>query len=167
MEEPFTEDITDNSLVPETLLYLVETDMIVRCDDIAEEYRGLTLNVLSENYIGERLKSSGLISVSLEESDKLLDPVEAIFGKDITEGTIMLEGGFDGTMEKVNAGTFIGEDKGPGRRTGIQSFLENDKVSIMAVRELQYLRLWFHLFHTVKTWGTGLPYLICQRSLRS
>lgn len=133
MEEPFTEDITDDSLVPETLLYLVETDMTVRCDDIAEEYRGLTLNVSSENYIGERLKSSRLISVILEEGDKRGDIVEAIFGENMAEGTIMLEGGFDGTIEKLNAGTFIGEDKGPGRRTGIQSFLENDRVSIMAV----------------------------------
>lgn len=133
MEESFIEDVTDDSLVPEIFLYLVETDVIVQCDEVAEEYRGLTLNVASENYIGERLKVSRLISVSLEDTDSINNPVEAIFGKDITEGYVMLEGGFDGTIEKVNAGTFIGEDKGPGMRTGIQSFLENDKVSVMAV----------------------------------
>ncbi len=33
----------------------------------------------------------------------------------------------------MNAGTFIGEDNGPGRRTGIQSFVENTNVSMMAV----------------------------------
>lgn len=133
MEEPFTEDITDDSLVPKTVLYLVETDIIVRCDEDSEEYRGLTLNELSENYIGEQLKNSRLISVSVDKPDKLKSPVEAIFGDEITEGTVILEGGFDGTIETVNAGTFIGQDKGPGKRTGIQSFLENDKVSIMAV----------------------------------
>lgn len=133
MEEPFAEDVTDNSLVPETFLYLVETDMVVRCDEITEEYRGLTLNRMSENYIGERLKGSGLIYVTLDVTDKLKNPVEEIFGKGATEGIVMLEGGFDGSADKVNAATFIGEDKGPGMRTGIQSFLENDNVSIIAV----------------------------------
>ena len=133
MEKPFTEDITDDSLVPETFVYLVETDIIVQCDETAEEHRGLTLNQASENYIGERLKGSRLISVSFKETENDGDLVEAIFGEGISEGYVMLEGGFDGTIEKVNAGTFTGEDNGPGKRTGIQSFLENDKVSIMAV----------------------------------
>jgi phage tail sheath protein FI len=59
--------------------------------------------------------------------------VAAIFGEGKTSGTVAFSGGSDGTMESVNAGTYIGEDKGPGKRTGIQSFVENNVASIIAV----------------------------------
>ncbi|MBQ9631981.1 MAG: phage tail sheath family protein, partial [Lachnospiraceae bacterium] len=39
----------------------------------------------------------------------------------------------DGTISTVNAGTFIGVDNGPKGRTGIQAFLENDVVNLLAV----------------------------------
>jgi hypothetical protein len=59
--------------------------------------------------------------------------VEAIFGDGKKSGTIILSGGNDGNINAVTAGTFIGEDNGPGNRTGIQAFIENDQVSMMAV----------------------------------
>lgn len=134
MTEPFAEDIVDNSTVPQTLLYLSETDITVEIDGEREEYRGVTFNVNSENYIGERLKKSSIVNiVSVNRPEKPMSITEAIFGEEIMEGTITLEGGSDGSIEKVTAETFIGEDKGPGKRTGIQSFMENDTVSIMAV----------------------------------
>ena len=44
-----------------------------------------------------------------------------------------LDGGQDGSMSKVNANTFIGEDNGPGKRTGLASFVENSTVSMLAI----------------------------------
>lgn len=61
------------------------------------------------------------------------DPVEQLFGNGKKSGTAILTGGSDGNIEAVTAGTFIGEDNGPGNRTGIQAFIENDQVSMMAV----------------------------------
>lgn len=59
------------------------------------------------------------------------NPIVTLLGEGIS--SIVLKDGEDGTMAQVSAGTFIGEDLGPGKRTGIQAFLENHIVSIMAV----------------------------------
>ena len=42
-------------------------------------------------------------------------------------------GGSNGTVLTVAAGTYLGKDDGPGKRTGLQAFLENGNVSIMAI----------------------------------
>lgn len=44
-----------------------------------------------------------------------------------------MDGGSDGTTDALSAADFIGTDNGPGKRTGIQSFIDNDVVSIIAV----------------------------------
>lgn len=132
-EKEFTESPVDNDVVPKKFLLLVEMDMLVRYNDESEVYSGLNFNPVSSNYIATRLSTSQLIDVSVSEIDEIINPVEAIFGEGITNGVISFEGGSDGSMEKVNAGTFIGEDKGPGKRTGLQSFIENNVVSMMAV----------------------------------
>lgn len=46
---------------------------------------------------------------------------------------VELNGGSNGTNSNVTSDTFIGTDNGPGKRTGIHAFLDNDVVSIMAV----------------------------------
>jgi hypothetical protein len=132
-EEAFAQDPVDADLVPKKILYLVETDIQVRCGDEAENYTGLSFNVKSPNYIENKLVKSELIKVSVDVSEIKSNPVEAIFGDGKTSGTIILSGGNDGNINAVTAGTFIGEDNGPGNRTGIQAFIENDQVSMMAV----------------------------------
>lgn len=132
-EKEFEEDVLDNSLVPKKVLYLLEADIQVRCGDEAERYPGVSYNIASGSYIGTQLEKSGLVHIALKTDAGLKDPAEDIFGEGEEQGSICLEGGKDGSMEKVNAGTFIGEDKGPGRRTGIQAFLENSLISMMAV----------------------------------
>lgn len=132
-EKEFTEDPTDAQLVPKKVLYLVETDMQIRYNDDAEVYSGLNFNIASPNYIESILKKSNLVEVEVTQSTELVNPVEAIFDTDQTSGTLTLAGGNDGKIESVNAGTFIGTDEGPGKRTGIQAFLENDNISMLAV----------------------------------
>lgn len=132
-EDPFDTEVVDGGLVPERVLYLPETELQIRYLDETEIYSDLSFNIASPNYIGNRLEKSRLVRVSLKREDGADNPADAVSGGDIFAGTFMLEGGSDGSIEQVNAGTFIGRDEGAGRRTGIQSFLENDTVSMMAV----------------------------------
>lgn len=132
-EQPFKENVVDASLVPTTVIYLVETDVQVRYNEDMEVYSGLSFNPSASNYIVSKMSGSELVKVSGEVSDKIGNPVEELLGDGKTSGMISLEGGFDGTISKVDAGTYIGLDGGPGKRTGIQAFIENDHVSMLAV----------------------------------
>ena len=137
----------DEGVIPKTVITLVTFDVQVRYNDQIENYFDVTLNDSAPTYIKSRLANSSLIKVEASavkdarvkgEKDEaptavIANPVEAILGKGVTEGTFSLEGGSDGSIKSVNAGTFIGVDDGPSGRTGIQAFLENDNVNIMAV----------------------------------
>ncbi len=65
---------------------------------------------------------------SAAASDEILPPMEVLKVASVT-----LRGGSNGSASSISAADFIGEDRGPGRRTGIQAFVDNDVVSIMAV----------------------------------
>lgn len=132
-EQPFTGKVVDDTLIPKTVVYLVTVDVSIRYNDEAENYSELSFNISSPNYIGTKLSSSEIAKVTVAPMAEIGNPVEAILGEGQTSGMITLEGGSDGTMSKVNAATFIGEDGGPGKRTGIQAFVENELVSMMAV----------------------------------
>ena len=130
-EKEFEQDVTDDSLVPQKVLYLAELDVQVSFDGETEVFTEMSLNPASQNFVDTVMKKSALVNVHTETEEELASPVQALLGEG--KDSIVLSGGSDGTMEQVNAETFIGEDKGPGKRTGIQAFLENDVVSIMAV----------------------------------
>ncbi len=133
----FTDDIpdeaVDDAIIPKALLYLVTFDLAVRYGDEAERYQDLSFNIASPKYIGSKLAGSELIDVNVKPMEKAGNPVEEILGEGVESGAFFLEGGSDGSVSKVNAGTFIGEDGGPGKRTGLQSFIENNNVSMLAV----------------------------------
>lgn len=132
-ENSFQNEVVDSELIPATVLYLLETDVLVRYNDEAEMYTGLSFNMASSNYIVTKLSGSELIKVTAEEFTEVRNPIESVLGKDKTEGIVVLNGGTDGSVDTVTASTFIGEDKGPGNRTGIQSFVENNHISMIAV----------------------------------
>jgi len=46
---------------------------------------------------------------------------------------LTLQGGSDGSVMNVTPDAYMGKDDGPGKRTGLQAFLENNLVSIMAI----------------------------------
>ena len=131
-EQPFTGKVVDDALIPKTVVYLVTVDVSIRYNDEAENYSELSFNIAAPNYIGTKLSASEIAKVTVAPMTEIGNPVEAILGEGQTSGMITLDGGSDGTMSKVNAATFIGEDGGPGKRTGIQSFVENELVSMMA-----------------------------------
>lgn len=132
-EQEFKGKVVDTALIPTTVVYLVETDMSIRYAEEVENYAGLSTNVANPNFFGYRLVNSELVKAEVEVSDAIGNPVEAILGEGNTSGMFTLDGGLDGSMNKVNAGTFIGEDNGPGKRTGLASFEENSTVSMLAI----------------------------------
>ncbi|MBQ9549542.1 MAG: phage tail sheath family protein [Lachnospiraceae bacterium] len=132
-EDEFPANAVDDAIIPKALLYLVTVDLGVRFGDEAENYTELSFNVDNPRYIATRLAGSELIKVEVGQLKEAQNPVEAILGDEMESGAFFLEGGTDGSVSKVNAATFIGEDNGPGKRTGIQAFVENNLVSMMAV----------------------------------
>lgn len=132
-ENEFTQEVVDAELVPKTVLYLVETDIQIKDGTETENYSGVSFNKLSPEYILRKTNNSRLVKLEAKIPDEAADPVEVLFGSGVKTGMLTLSGGSDGSIGSVNAGTFIGQDNGPGRRTGIQAFLENDVVSMMAV----------------------------------
>lgn len=132
-ENKFKGNVVDEAIIPTTVLYLVTFDLSVRYNDEVENYTELSLNMAAPNYIGFRTANSELAKIAVAPAGEIGNPVEAVLGKGIQNGFFTLEGGSDGTLSKVNAGTFIGEDNGPGKRTGIQAFLENNTASMMAI----------------------------------
>ncbi len=130
-EKPFEGKIVDTALVPKTVIFLVETDVSVRCGEEAETYRGISFNIANPNYIGYRMANSELVTIEVTPSEEIVNPVVAILGEESESGMFTLEGGQDGTVSQANAGTFIGEDNGPGKRTGLEAFVETQNVNML------------------------------------
>jgi phage tail sheath protein FI len=129
------ESAVDANLVPKTLLYTCEFNVDVYHDDVAENYGGLSFNIDAPNHICKKTAKSELVKVELGEiAVDATAPFSLIAGADdVSELTINFAGGSNGTADSVSAMTFNGEDNGPGKRTGIQSFIDNPVCSIMAV----------------------------------
>jgi phage tail sheath protein FI len=132
-ENAFKASPVDNALVPKLFVFSAEMDIIVRCDEIAEIYNDVSLNVMSSNYITKRLGSSDLIRLTVKATGETDNPVSLVFGSKADKGTVAFSGGTDGNIQNINAGVFMGQDGGPGKRTGIEAFRENSIVSIIAV----------------------------------
>lgn len=132
-EKEFEADVVDTNLLPQKVLKTSEFDMEVKFDNIVESYEFLSLNISATNYITKKLDKSKLIDVAVEAVNEIIEPVEVLLGAGKKEDVIDLLGGLNGTVEALSAADFIGIDNGPSRRSGIQSFIDNNEVSIMAV----------------------------------
>ena len=132
-ESELPKNAVDADIVPKSLLYLVTMDMSIRYGDDVENYAELSLNPSSPRYIGSKLAGSDLIKVEIAQTKAAANPVSDILGKDITDGVFFLEGGTDGSVAKIDASTYIGEDNGPGKRTGLSAFEENSTISMLAI----------------------------------
>ena len=127
-------DVVDTELLPVKTLTTSEFHLEVGFQDVLESYEFVSLNVAGFNYIGKKLAKSVLIEVEMLKAESAEEsPYKALSQKE--DGTFVfgLYNGSDGDISAVTAAEYMGTDDGPGKRTGIQSFLENDNVSIMAV----------------------------------
>ena len=93
-------------------------------------------NISAANHISKKTAKSALITVEYvgAEDEEIVDPFSTIAGEDDAKVvTVNLANGSNGAVSLITAAEFIGVDNGAGKRTGIQSFLDNDVVSIIAV----------------------------------
>lgn len=131
----FNGDVTDTEILPSKVIYTCEFNVEVKYEDTVELYENASLNLRSSSFIKNKMARSELLDVSVEitESETPCSTFEAVAGKDKDILVIGMDGGSDGTKDALSAADFIGTDNGPGKRTGIQSFIDNDVVSIIAV----------------------------------
>ncbi|MTV50352.1 phage tail sheath family protein [Heliobacillus mobilis] len=137
------QDVVDQKLLPEKVLRTAEFTLDVYFGDEAETFSNLSLNVSAANHVEKILSRSNLISVKDNSQGATADnlpPFQAITG--LAEDTVKdekskfvseLTGGSDGAVSSLSPADFMGEDRGPGKRTGIQAFIDNDEVSVIAV----------------------------------
>lgn len=127
-------DVVDTALVPTKVLSTSEFTLNVLYGTESETYEKASLNPEAPNYVEKLISRSNIVEVQvLKVSDASVAPLEQIAGSETAAFEILLSGGSDGTAASLSAADFIGEDFGPGKRTGIQSFIDNDVVSIMAI----------------------------------
>ena len=161
-EEPIGCDIVDTNLLPKKVIKTCEFNVSVRFEDAEETYLNVSLNESASSYIAARMQKSELVTVEVgkvpaqpaaqapaeKKDDKkdekapavapaakaagVMPPYKAVggVGESLSLG---FSGGSDGNIGGTKASDYMGSDNGPGKRTGIQAFLENAQVSNMAV----------------------------------
>lgn len=134
-EKEFEEDVTDKNLLPEKTISTCEFSMEVRYEDVVESYDHLSFNIEIPNYVEKKLAKSDLIRVSYkgQEPEEAIPPFERMTEGEEAVISVGFAGGSNGNAQAMTAADFIGVDNGAGRRTGIQAFIDNDVVSIIAV----------------------------------
>ncbi len=132
-ENEFESDVVDKNLLPVNVITTCEFSMEVRYNEQVESFDNLSFNVQSPNYVDKRISKSELVTAQcLADGTKVESPFEQLAGDEAVL-TISLASGSNGDISAITAADFIGTDDGAGRRTGIQAFLDNDSVSLMAV----------------------------------
>lgn len=135
LEEDFDDSVVDAGIVPVKTISTCEFSMEVKYDDQVELYENLSFNIEAANFVTKRTAKSDLITVTCGElPTDITAPFIALCGG--TEQALVaagLTGGSNGSAASLSAADFIGVDNGAGKRTGIQAFLDNDLVSLMAV----------------------------------
>lgn len=134
-ENDFDESVIDKNLLPTKVITTCEFNLEVKSDDQVELYENLSFNIQAPNYAEKKTAKSDLIAVECQAPSDITAPFMAICDEDEEKAvvSVTLSGGSNGSVGSLSAADFIGTDNGAGRRTGIQSFLDNDNVSIMAV----------------------------------
>ncbi|WP_168120989.1 phage tail sheath family protein [Paenibacillus sp. HB172176] len=134
LAEALSGDVVDTALVPTKTLQTSEFTLQVINGTEAETYEKASLNPEAPNYIEKLTGRSGLIDLTVVGAQEAgQTPFLQIAGEEAKAFEFGLSGGSDGSAESISPADFIGEDLGPGRRTGIQAFIDNDVVSIMAI----------------------------------
>lgn len=135
-ENDFEVDVVDTNIIPEKTISTCEFNMEVVYEDIVENYENISLNIQASTYIEKKTAKSELISVKYtgKTPTEVTAPFDLIAGESLKDVCKLdFVNGSNGTADKLAADDFIGKDNGPGKRTGIQAFIDNDVVSIMAV----------------------------------
>lgn len=133
----FDASVVDTDLLPKKFITTCEFTLEVRVDDQVELYENVSFNIEASSYIEKKLAKSEIIQVkcTIPAPDSILPPFLVLAGQDAGKAvlSVNLNGGTNGDVTALSASEFIGVDNGAGKRSGIQAFLDNDNVSIIAV----------------------------------
>ena len=162
----FTEDITDTDLLPSKVIKTCEIAIEVRYGETTETYDNVSFNIESANYISKRTAKSELVTVEYFGSNEIDDPYAVLAENGEEFVTAEFSGGSNGSASHLTAADFIGVDNGAGNRTGIQSFLDNDVVSIMAVPGVTDPNVQLTLVAHCENLGSRFAVLDCPRDAR-
>lgn len=166
-EKEFEADVVDTDLLPKKVIKTTEFDMEVKFDNIVENYEFLSFNISATNFISKKLDKSKLIDVSVGDGSQLVEPVELLLGTGKKHDVIELSGGLNGTTGTLSAADFIGIDKGPSERSGIQSFIDNNEVSIMTVPGIVDLNVQLSLVAHCENMGNRFAILDIPRASKT
>lgn len=147
LDAPCTLNVADEKIGTPKYIKTCELTLTVKLDDVVETYANVSLCPEAGNFVSARTRKSDLVTIAVTEAKAPAAPKE---GKDekapapakagatpieLAGGAavIALAGGSDGKVANVNPNVYMGEDNGPGKRSGLAAFLENVDVSIMAI----------------------------------
>jgi len=134
-EAPFEGAVVDTNILPTKTIATCEMNVELRFDETVESFEFASFNQGSSNALTKLMGRSELVEVQVGAIEGVKAPFDVVaeaFPAGKESVTVLLREGGDGTVEKIAAGDFIGKDNGPGARTGIQAFLDNTDVAIMA-----------------------------------
>lgn len=120
--------VTAEGTVPTKLLTTVEFTVQLGYGNVVEKFENVSFNAEAANYVEKVLVKSALVELSGNENSS----VSELFAAS-NKVIVQLSDGSDGSLSSISAATFNGVDDGPGKRTGIQAFVDNDLISIIAV----------------------------------
>lgn len=132
-EEKFDESAVDTNLIPKKVLSTCEVDIEIKYEAMIERFETCSFNIDSPNFITQKLTKSEIIAADAKPSNEIISPYKLISGNEEGEFLISLFDGSNGSMDALSSVDFVGEDNGPGERTGIQAFIDNNEVSVLAV----------------------------------
>jgi len=169
-EYEFDDDVVDKNLLPNKYITTCEFNIEVKYDDQVELYENVSFNIESPNYIEKKLAKSELVVAEYvgQNNDEIVHPYQLIAGNDADNAfvTVSFMGGSNGSISNLSAADFVGVDNGAGKRTGIQAFLDNDNVSIMAVPGITDPNVQLMLIAHCEQLGSRFAVLDIPRSAR-
>ncbi|PWM00635.1 MAG: phage tail protein [Clostridiales bacterium] len=147
LDAPCTLNVADEKIGTPKYIKTCELTLTVKLDDVVETYANVSLCPEAGNFVSARARKSDLVTIAVTEAkapaapkegkdEKAPAPVKAgVTPIELAGGAavIALAGGSDGKVANVSPNVYMGEDNGPGKRSGLAAFLENVDVSIMAI----------------------------------
>lgn len=161
LDAPCPLDVADAKVGTAKYIKTCEFSLTARLGDNVETYENLSLKADALNYVCVKTAKSDLFQAEVLPG-KAPAPAPAPAAKDKDgkdtpaapaapaakaaalvpyaqcggeggELVLAFQGGSNGAVRTVGPDAFLGKDDGPGKRTGLQAFLENGNVSILAI----------------------------------
>ena len=169
----------EDKLPPQKILSTCEITLQVIYGEQAEIYENVSLNSSASNYVEKAITRSNLVVLKHNKgAAEAVPPFKVISGVEEyspdkagnpvkNEKLISLSGGSDGDISGVKADSFTGVDNGPGRRTGIKAFIDNDEVSILAAPGITDANVQLELVAHCENLGSRFAVLDIPRDKKS